>query len=857
MTTERQIRTLNGKLLAWTIAVIAASAVVVHCVHGLQVRRGARVWLQTAVGAQEAGDLERALTFYVHYLAYEPDDVAALARYGLAMDERARTIDDWVRVQDVLDRVLRRDPERRDVRFRLVLNDIRLRRFADAIANIKLLLPRADNKAELEHMLGWCLEATGDYKGAAAAFKRATELDPSRLDSYALLAEVLQVRLGQTEEAEAVFDALVKANSKSFRAYLIRCRFRQQQNLPDLAEADLRQALDLAPSEPAVLLAAADWALARGELDRARQWLQKAREVEPANAAVFNALVWLAMRAGRTAEAHRLLEEAEKATGDNAELRLAQCRVLRAEGTSAARRRLAALSVGLERFTTEERARVLRALAEAWTQLGEPDRAEALWQRLIRELPDDLEGRFALLDRALQRGDLGKAKGLLAELRKLEGDAGKYWPLGQAALLIEESYGEPFKRLAAREQLDALARPYPAWAPVSLLQARLEDLDGNYDRASGHFLRAVTLGPVPPRQFSRLIELLVLFKRYVEAEEVLSRVAEQGPLPPALERRRAEIALANHNIEEALRLAQTTVGQGSRDYRDYLWLARIYHGVGQEAEAEEALRQATSLAPETPDAWVALVEQLARTGQRQAAQQAATEAALQVTPPLVKDTRARCFEAMGLTAPADALYERALGEPTGVDFVFLVHAADFYRHNDEPEKARPFLERLLLIDDAVPPQVVSAARRQLALILAAQQDYSGASALLGANATTRPNDAADQRAHAVVMAAQTGQRRPTIRVFEETAKHQPLTLEEQLILAGLLDADGDEARARDLIVALLTAEPDNPQFLAAYIRLLTRGDEKDEARVQLDKLLRLEPDSRRTRELAEVLRQKN
>jgi tetratricopeptide (TPR) repeat protein len=350
------------------------------------------------------------------------------------------------------------------------------------------------------------------------------------------------------------------------------------------------------------------------------------------------------------------------------------------------------------------------------------------------------------------------------------------------------------------------------------------------------------------------VQLLQLFKRYLDAEQILHDVEEQTALPPELVRVGADVALANQDAKEALRLAMRAVSPTSRDYRDYVWLGRIYHGTGQDLQAEEVLRKAVALGPDAPDAWIALAEQLTRMGKREAAWAIALEAKEKVSPRLAAYTEARCFEAMGLVDSAEASYGRALSD-ADVDFVFLSHAADFHQHAGQAAKAQPFLEALVTTGASAPAEYVDRARRQLASILAAKgsADYARALTLIDENLHKRPGNAADIRARAFIEAVQPSQRRQAIRVFEETARRQPLSTDEQLQLAQLFDADGEGARAREQVVALLTAQPENPQFLAYYVRLLIQGEEESQARDQLQKLERLEPDSTRTRELARKL----
>ena len=1094
-------RSINWKLLLWTLAGLLVAALAVHGVHLVQIQRNVKSLLSHAERAREAGQFDQALTYFTHYLAYEPDDTAALAEYGLTMEKQATGPADRLRVVVTFEKVVQREPGRKDIRHRLIHLLIQLHRFKEASTHVQALLPQWDNQAELEHILGWCQEATGEYAKAVASFGRAIEKDPRRQESYILLAEVLGQRLDQAEEAGKVMDRLVAANGESFGAYLSRFRFHRQQDALAQAEADLNKALALAPKEPAVLLAAAEWAQGKGDLVRARELVQRGWEVEPRNVAVIKALAGLEMRAGnrqaavailrsavkdvpqafelqvllvdllldesklteaaakiqelrdggmpamlpdylqarlallrdqwpqalallekvradlgkipewasrvhallglcyrklgdheqelnafrqavaqepawtmarfglgmallgngrldealaelqslqntpdapaelwtalarvqvmRTlrlpdkqqnwveveralkdaadkvpkspdlpwlraeiltaqqkyaqarellekardqepkqlafwtgladlairqkdwAEASAVLAQAEKTTGDQPELRLARCRVLAAEGTSAARKQLEALAHNLDSFTAEARARVWRELAETWSRLGDFARAEALWQAVAKEQPRDLRVRFALFENALQSNQTEQARGYLVELRKLEGEPGTLGAFASAALLIHEARGHEQSLAEARKILEQLARRKKDWARVPLLQARIEELAGRPDQAIVRYQQAVELGERQPRHVGRLLRLLADFRRFLDAEQVLHKIEEHLPLAPELMRLSAEIALGNQNPKDALRRAPRAVRADSRDYRDFLWLGRVYHAAGADQPALDVLRKAADLAAHAPDPWIALAEQLTRMGRREAALTVVQEAAAKVNVRVALFTKARCYEAMGLLDKAEAAYQEALAKQPD-DFILLAHAADFFRATDQAAKAEPYLTTLLKPSSAAPFEYVLRARRHLALIRAARGEAAAALQLVDENLRSRKDQPTDVRAKALVQAAQPSLRRQAIRVFEETSQRLPLSADEQYQLALLFDADGDQPRARDQVLTLLTAQPENPQFLVLTIRLLLKGEENDEAAKYLRKLEMLEPDSPRVRELKKL-----
>ncbi len=217
-------------------------------------------------------------------------------------------------------------------------------------------------------------------------------------------------------------------------------------------------------------------------------------------------------------------------------------------------------------------------------------------------------------------------------------------------------------------------------------------------------------------------------------------------------------------------------------------------------------------------------------------------------------TEARCFEVMGLTDEAEGLYRLALSRNSD-DFILLSQAADFFRHGDEPEKAVPFLEALIKLAGNAPAESIVQGRRHLALSLATDRAGNAAiaKALLDGNLQIQPNNPADLRARAYLQVVSPAQRAQAVRIFEETARRQPLAPEEQLELAQLHDAAGDISLASEQISGLLAAEPENAQFLAFSIRHLIKTGELESALGQLRTLQSLEPERARTKELQRQL----
>ena len=103
-------RRLNVKFL---ILLLIASALLgggVHLLHGFQQGRSAGGLLRRAEQAERRGDLAGAETYLSRYLAFRPDDDAALAEYSSILDRRAVTPTDRMRALQVMEQALARSP---------------------------------------------------------------------------------------------------------------------------------------------------------------------------------------------------------------------------------------------------------------------------------------------------------------------------------------------------------------------------------------------------------------------------------------------------------------------------------------------------------------------------------------------------------------------------------------------------------------------------------------------------------------------------------------------------------------------------------------------------------------------------
>src|SRR5262245_38502655 len=98
----------NVKFFAVLVGVIVLLAAAVHYLHGFQVKRNAKTFLEQAREAKENRRFYQACELYSSYLSYYPDKAETLVEYGELLDELSvRDPKMRSRAYAVLDKALR------------------------------------------------------------------------------------------------------------------------------------------------------------------------------------------------------------------------------------------------------------------------------------------------------------------------------------------------------------------------------------------------------------------------------------------------------------------------------------------------------------------------------------------------------------------------------------------------------------------------------------------------------------------------------------------------------------------------------------------------------------------------------
>jgi TolB-like protein/Tfp pilus assembly protein PilF len=157
------------------------------------------------------------------------------------------------------------------------------------------------------------------FEEAAADFRRALQLDPDFVPAAEALARVLvdqaqwyfvPPKIG-FERARAAAAAALKLDAKSALAHVLlgSVNLWYDWDWPNAAR-EMRMGASFAPSDPTVLLFAAEEPLAVGRWDEAGRLNLESLSVDPLQASVYEPLGWTFMRMGRLAEAESAFRRA-------------------------------------------------------------------------------------------------------------------------------------------------------------------------------------------------------------------------------------------------------------------------------------------------------------------------------------------------------------------------------------------------------------------------------------------------------------------------------------------------------------------------------------------------------------------
>jgi tetratricopeptide (TPR) repeat protein len=813
-----------------------------------------RFWQAQASLEFKAGNPKQSEQVLRAGLERLPDAVDLLWSLGLLLVEGGDLRD----AQDVISRLGKTDLVPARLHYLTATLRFREGKWLEAQEAFKSVRPQLANWPELAYQcdlhLGRCYEQTGDHFNAHFAYRRAIDSAPLSVPARFGSAMAL-LRMNRRDPALAEFTELMSFPNAPAEGWPILARLMIVRNLGapanqrDWKEMDvtLRKLAGTSADKVEAALLQAEVLVAQDKVEQARRLLEETRQQQPKRVDVWVALAGLDTRQGQVDAALRVLDEADKAGLDSAELRLARLQTLLSRSSPDTVQLLPQVTKGLENLPYEKRLLVLGELAEAYATLDQDAEAEQIWNQISQMEPADLLTRLRLFELALKRGDDSAMRKLVAEIRRQERGQGAVGLYAEAQRLLWRARGGENGLLAtAREHLEEAGRLRPNWPAVPSCLAQIDELEDNSKQAIEHYLKAHQFGDRRLTTIRRLVQLLHNNRRPFEADKLMRELTDQYPFSPDMQRLLAENAIRGGNYKQALEAAKKAVAN-SKDYRDFLWLGQLYWAAGQAQDAETPLDRALKLAPEVSDAWVVKALYLARTEQKNKAEELIREARAKLPKDKADLALAQCQEILGKMDEAKGLYQRAL--EINPDASTHRSVASFYLRAGQMKEAEPVLRNLLKLKEQAPVEA-DWARRTLGVLLAAAgnpQQFKDAMALFGMSELIDSTNAltglppAELQARALALSAQTDRpsRLQAIRHWEELSNRQLLTADEQFVLASLYEFTGSWVKAREQMRRVLLENHDDPRYLASFVNSLVRHNDPAEAELWLAKLQQL------------------
>ncbi len=604
---------IKALVIVGSILVVALIGLIpIHRHQEASVRASA---LAEARSLADGDKLDRALVGLNHYLGNWPDDIAGLELAASLYTKSARSLDEILNAANFQDQLIRLDPTgpgRQENRRQLVLLYIRhgegLRsattrvdvtsdrfgsRFRAAVKIAGQRIAFGAEDADAHRLLGRALEGlatTGDARAltdAIVEYEKALRLDPADIESADRLSTILMDQKKDQAGAEGILDEVLRASPESVRTRLVRYRFFTRSARTARASIELREAIQMAPGDPIVRIAAAGDALRRGDPGEARRNLDAIPSSDHPDPRV------------------RVLRGQIDLYEQHPD-----------EALDAWRKELVA-NLGSDRELTWQ-------MAQTLIRLGRLAEAKLLVRRFAQMAADRDDPMSRMLEGMLKERT-GHPIAAIADLEQCRLSVGEGWRSELEMILghCYESIGDETRSVGAYRKAIELA-PWLTSARMAIARIIARNTP---EQAIDEIELALQRSPSDPAMLAELATLRIAQQRALPEEsrewKVVDAVLDRGPQgEPNLVRIRSRVLVLRGRPAEALALLESATAGPHKD-RPELWIGRanLLSTLGRVGEAISVLDQARvpGILGDHAATRVAIAGLLARSGHARAA----------------------------------------------------------------------------------------------------------------------------------------------------------------------------------------------------------------------------------------------
>lgn len=533
--------------------------------------------LETADRHYESGAYDRAEVEYLNVTKADPKNGHAFGRLGLIYTAQGRTgraIPYLMRGHELL-------PDDLDVRLRLGQLYLASGKTAEARTEALFILDRRPTDEEAPSLLVATLATPDESETIRQRLLDLPAPAPTGAPVLTALAS-LELRLGRVAEAEALLQKARAANERFAPLYTSLAAIEiSKRNLP-AAEAAFKQAAEFSPPRSPRLIQYAQFKMRSGDPQGAASILEGALAGTPDYVPAWIALADVQLAQNKTEECEASLKKALALDPQNIEGQILQSRVLNLQGAHDK-----AITLLEKLITTYPRLAVLHLeLGRSQAAIGDITKAQGSLNQVLALTPGSPEATLLLARLHMRKGEHNAAIALLRRLVEQRPD------LPQARLLLADAYrsqGSPNEALAIYRQLEG-ASPDNAQLNMQIGLTQLQA--GRAEEARGSFEKAFTLNPDSHAALEQLVNLWLRARQFDTAiERIQSEIAKH----PKLE------------------------GFGQ------LLLAKTFLAQNKPELAEERLKRAIELMPDTPTPFFLLAGIYSRSNQMEKALQQLNE----------------------------------------------------------------------------------------------------------------------------------------------------------------------------------------------------------------------------------------